>query len=453
MQHSDLFISYRRRDKAFVRRLETALTTHGRAVWVDWEDIPPGSVDFTQDIERGIEGSDAFVPVLTPDFFESPHCMAELAHAVAVGKRIVPLVARPLDGVPVPASIATINWVYFIPHAGETNDFQPALETLLTALDTDHAYVRQHTWLLLRARTWDRAARDGAYLLSGAELTEAERWRVEGAGKQPPLTPLHVDYLLSSGQAEMARIAAEEKLQRQARDRLRLLIGLLAAGIGLVLGGLAWFYFTADRTVSTLAEDNLTTALEVAAAGIPAEEFAALILQGQPRQDGLTDDRRYWEMVRFLNAALGQSPDLQAYTYTQNPRTGELVFVVDGAASYAPQWTGGFLEPVDIPAWDVAKFEEGLRRTVIYPNRFTDARGTFVSGYTPIRDEQGRVVGALGIDMLMDRYLALPRQVGNTGLIVVIVLMVAAVGGSVVFLVYRQRQRVVEAANSAAQVR
>lgn len=441
MQQSDLFVSYRRRDKPFVRQLETALTTHGREVWVDWEDIPPGSVDFTQDIERGIEGSDAFVPVLTPDFFDSPHCMAELAHAVNVGKRIVPLVASPLDDVVVPDSIAHINWVYFTPHAGEANAFDTALSNLLEALDTDHEYVRQHTWLMMRARAWERAARDEAYLLSGAELVDAERWRSDGVDKQPALTPLHVDYLLSSGQAEVARSAAEQKLQRQARDRLRLLIGLLVAGIALVLGGLAWFYFTADRTVSTLAEDNLVTALEVAAAGISGDEFVALITQGRPRADGLTDDPRYWEIVQFLNNALGQSPDLQAYTYTQDARTGDLFIVADATASAASRWTGGFLQLLEVPAWDVDKFVEGFRRTVIYENRFTDARGTFVSGYTPIRDSRGRVVGGLAIDMLVDRYLALPRQIGNTGLIVVGVLLVAGVSGGIVYAVYRQRQR------------
>ena len=37
----DVFISYARKDKEFVRRLHAALIEAGRDSWVNWEDIPP----------------------------------------------------------------------------------------------------------------------------------------------------------------------------------------------------------------------------------------------------------------------------------------------------------------------------------------------------------------------------------------------------------------------------
>ena len=37
---ADVFISYSRKDKEFVRSLHEALARHNRDTWVDWEDIP-----------------------------------------------------------------------------------------------------------------------------------------------------------------------------------------------------------------------------------------------------------------------------------------------------------------------------------------------------------------------------------------------------------------------------
>jgi len=38
---ADVFISYSRKDKDFVRRLDESLKSRGREAWVHWEDIRP----------------------------------------------------------------------------------------------------------------------------------------------------------------------------------------------------------------------------------------------------------------------------------------------------------------------------------------------------------------------------------------------------------------------------
>ncbi|HEU0209459.1 MAG TPA: toll/interleukin-1 receptor domain-containing protein [Candidatus Udaeobacter sp.] len=62
----EIFISYSRKDKEFVRRLDQALKSRGREAWVDWEDIRP-TEEWMQAIYSAIEGADTFVFVLTPD--------------------------------------------------------------------------------------------------------------------------------------------------------------------------------------------------------------------------------------------------------------------------------------------------------------------------------------------------------------------------------------------------
>jgi hypothetical protein len=83
----EIFISYSRKDKDFVHRLDESLKSRGREVWVDWEDIRP-TEDFMQAIYSAIEGADAFVFVLSPDSIASVVCGREIAHAVAHNKRL-----------------------------------------------------------------------------------------------------------------------------------------------------------------------------------------------------------------------------------------------------------------------------------------------------------------------------------------------------------------------------
>jgi hypothetical protein len=90
---ADVFISYSRQDKEFVRRLHAALTERGRDAYVDVEDIPVAS-RWRQEIAEAIEGADALVFVMSPDSVASEECRKELDHAVAHNKRVIPVVCR-----------------------------------------------------------------------------------------------------------------------------------------------------------------------------------------------------------------------------------------------------------------------------------------------------------------------------------------------------------------------
>ena len=70
-EFSDVFVSYRRKDVEFVKQLVDALRQANKEVWIDWEDIPPGSVEFTPDIQQGLEGADAFIAVISPNYLDS----------------------------------------------------------------------------------------------------------------------------------------------------------------------------------------------------------------------------------------------------------------------------------------------------------------------------------------------------------------------------------------------
>jgi WD40 repeat protein len=200
---ADVFISYSRRDEEFVQRLREALAENGKDVWVDREDIGP-AVEWRREIELGIEGADIFAFVISPEALRSEPCRRERDYAVAKNKRIVPLLRRAPDGVPVPDDLASRNYIFF----RTDKEFGPGFASLLAAIDNLPEWAREHTRLLERAEEWEHGNRDRSLLLRGSDLKEAERWLSEQAEhKEPQPTPLQAEYVLASRKGATRRQA------------------------------------------------------------------------------------------------------------------------------------------------------------------------------------------------------------------------------------------------------
>src|SRR6266576_2259605 len=197
----EVFISYSRKDKDFVHRLDEALKSRGREAWVDWEDIRP-TEEFMQAIYGAIEGADTFVFVLTPDYVASIPCGREIAHAAANNKRMVPIVAREVKADTVPEALAKLNWIFF----RDTDDFEKATDTLISAIDTDLDWVHLHTRLLTRAIQWEANRKNNSFVLRGEELRSAGQWLAQaGANKEPKPTALQTEYINASRKAARRR--------------------------------------------------------------------------------------------------------------------------------------------------------------------------------------------------------------------------------------------------------
>lgn len=93
---SEIFISYSRKNQVFVRRLYTKLTELRREVWVDWEAIQVTD-DWWQAIRIGIEASDNFIFIISPNSLASPVCHLEIACALHCEKRLIPIIYAPID--------------------------------------------------------------------------------------------------------------------------------------------------------------------------------------------------------------------------------------------------------------------------------------------------------------------------------------------------------------------
>lgn len=214
---TDAFISYCRRNKPFVQKLNEAFQAAQRSTWVDWEGIPLNA-DWRQEIYRGIEAADNFVFVLSPESVASQVCGEEIEHAIAHNKRLIPIVCQEVSYDQVHPELAKLNWIFFLEEAG----FDTAFHKLIDTIDTDLDYVRNHTRLLKRALEWDEKKRDASFTLRGSDLKYAEQWMDRSQGKQPEPTPLQTQYILASDR---------QQRQRQKRTLGGVVIGLVATSL------------------------------------------------------------------------------------------------------------------------------------------------------------------------------------------------------------------------------
>ncbi|MBE9111409.1 TIR domain-containing protein [Nodosilinea sp. LEGE 07298] len=242
----DVFISYSRVDSDFARRLNDALQTQGKRTWFDQESIATGT-DFQQEIYRGIESSDVFVFVLSPESVNSPFCADEVEYAQGLNKRMVTVLHRAIDVADLHPVLAKLQWLDFREHDG---DFQANFAGLLRTLDTDREHLETHTRLLVRSGEWDRRGRDESLLLRGQDLQTAETWLISNAAVEPQPTGLQQEYIRAGRARQEAEAAAEKKLRRGRR------LGVLAAVAGIVVAaGAGWLARTEQQKAIASIEE------------------------------------------------------------------------------------------------------------------------------------------------------------------------------------------------------
>jgi WD40 repeat protein len=255
---SDVFISYSRKDKDFVQVLHQALTASQYNAWVDWEDIPL-TADWWEEIKAGIERTDTFLFVISPDSIHSNVCNQELDHAIAHNKRLIPIVRRDgFDSELMRPTLRKHNWLFF----RNEDDFDSAFQSLVKALDTDLDHVKRHTRLLVKAIEWEYQHRNPDLLMRGSELEHTIQWLTQSSSKEPRSTELQLNYVNESRKAELAQRDAEIRRQKKARKAIA--TALVGAVISLIVAiGLGLFSFSQYQTAE--AQHQKATVSEIRA--------------------------------------------------------------------------------------------------------------------------------------------------------------------------------------------
>lgn len=213
----NVFISYSRDDLAFADQLDAALGLHDFAVSIDRHGISGGE-DWQKRLGSLIRDADTVVFVLSPASATSKVCAWEVEESVRLGKRIIPVLCRPLAGAEPPRRLADLNYIYFYPEESSPGSgFGTGLVRLVKALDTDLDWLREHTRLLQRASEWEAGGRPANRLLTGDLIGAAKSWAARRPKDAPEPTPLHLDFIRESEEEELRRQSAEQqRLQQMA---------------------------------------------------------------------------------------------------------------------------------------------------------------------------------------------------------------------------------------------
>lgn len=210
---TDVFISYCRRDKAFVRALCHSLQSNGHQLWVDWEGIQ-ASEPWREEISKGIRNAKRMVYILSPDTVASPYCDWEVDQAFDLQKKLIPILCRDVDISTVREDVSALQFISF---CGE-DDFPEALAKLEGAITADLEYDHTFAKLEQRAQEWQKRDRQDGWL-RGSELEDAELWLANSAGKMPPPSPLQRDYILASRHERQAELERWQTLYEQSETR------------------------------------------------------------------------------------------------------------------------------------------------------------------------------------------------------------------------------------------
>src|SRR5262249_12333048 len=128
--------------------------------------------DWWKRIEALITGADTVVFVISSDAVASQVCQKEISFAASLNKRFAPVVCQKIDVKTVPEALARLNFIYFDDEAL----FEQSADRLAEALDTDIAWIRQHTEFGEQARRWALVKGLSGLLLRSPLLEQAERW-------------------------------------------------------------------------------------------------------------------------------------------------------------------------------------------------------------------------------------------------------------------------------------
>src|SRR5262252_4287066 len=206
-----VFTSYSRKDStAFVDELVLGLEDRGFTPILDRHDIKPGE-PWEARLGGLIEQSDTVVFVVSPEAVKSERCDWEIDKTLALSKRLLPVIHKPLD-TKIPPKLSELQFIRFDTAPGMMRPLRELAEALRIDLD----WVREHTRLGELAARWEGRARPESLLLRGDDLESAKAWMATRKVGAPEITDAQRTLISASEEAEAKRLGNERaQLERE----------------------------------------------------------------------------------------------------------------------------------------------------------------------------------------------------------------------------------------------
>ncbi|MGB0507424.1 MAG: TIR domain-containing protein [Pikeienuella sp.] len=297
-----VFLSYSRKDRERAQSIADVLRERHFGVFKDTDDILP-TEEWKGRLEQLISEADTIVFLLSPHSLASEVCAWEVEHAKSLNKRIAPIVIDEVDTGEIPPDLSRLNFIF----CTERDRFQDAIDNLISALNTDIDWVREHTRLAELARRWDAADRPTRLLLRGQDITDAEAWRDSHPEEAP---------LVTAAQAAFVGASRAAAVRRQRITAVSSVIGLIVA---LGLAGFAYVQREAaveNEALARASEQRALTAQTLAEQQRDAAQTnQSLLLTGFAEEQ-----LKNWAPVEAALLALEAMPDQRSTAALQRAR-------------------------------------------------------------------------------------------------------------------------------------
>lgn len=224
----DVFVSNASLDSVIAEMIVTHLHEQSIDAWMNHANIRAAE-PWLFDMGNALDSAHLFVCLISKGWMKSSNCQLELAHAIGLNKRIVPVMlsadlddssrenalvdmANRIDTLRKYGQlgnrnllslsrdnwkvIQTYNWLFY----DEQQDVNEFFNNLVDVIRTDGEYARKHTHYWMNAKKWDATGRKQDFLLTGVELQQAIAWLEYGETKDPQPTELHRQFIRESFQ-------------------------------------------------------------------------------------------------------------------------------------------------------------------------------------------------------------------------------------------------------------
>ncbi len=229
----------------------------------------------------------------------------------------------------------------------------------------------------------------------------------------------------------MTTSEVQEGKKRFVSLRIKVWLAFILIFTPVFIASYIWFYLYTSAKVLDNISGNLLDTVNGTIAGINVDHFVTLIENERannplcPPEAGSAENgyypyenELYMEHVTWLTTIGDLNPNARLYTYIKGDAPGEVI----GIGSSGALWD----EPAGFPFCyryisDGTKIYEGLSHRVDVWEPYEDPFGEWITTYQPIVDENGKIVGAVGVDILASYVAEVQQQIIRSGIFAFIV--------------------------------
>jgi hypothetical protein len=206
-QRLKVFLSYSRSDSSeFADELVGGLELAGFAPFLDRRDIAAGE-DWEARLSGLIQAADTVVFIVSPRAVKSERCAWEVDKTLALSKRLLPVIHKPVVDAELPEQLRRRQFVDF----SKGRSIIRPLRELADALQRDLEWIREHTRVAELSLRWRSRNNPDSLLLRGDDLDAAKLWVAQRRPEAPEITNLQCAFIDASERAEHARLTTQRK--------------------------------------------------------------------------------------------------------------------------------------------------------------------------------------------------------------------------------------------------